>query len=322
MTSEPSELAGSFATDVPKKSVTLKGLFHLFVIYVVWGSTYLGIRIAVREGAGFPPFIMGAMRTLVSGGLLLLLAVFLRKRIKLTKGEIAILAGSGLLLWVGGLGLVVWAEQRAHSLFAALIIGAEPIFVALIEVFLDQRLPSLEFVLSLIIGFAGIAMLSVPVLSSNITADILSLGALLVAAISWGLGSILQQRKPVDISSTVSSGYQLLFGSVGLAAVALLVREPLPNPTTEAWLAWLYLVIFGSLLAFTSYVRALQLLPLSIVMTYPYVNPVIAITLGWLILGEPVTIWTITGAALVMVGVAGIFRTRKDENTNDNGIDL
>jgi drug/metabolite transporter (DMT)-like permease len=312
MTTEPSELAGSSTPDVQPKTVTWKGLVHLLVIYVVWGSTYLGIRVAVREGAGFPPWIMGATRTLVSGGLLLLWAVLLKKRVKLTKYEIGVLAGSGLLLWLGGHGLVVWAEQRAHSLFAALIIGAEPIFVALTEVFLDRRLPSPAFVLSLIVGFAGIAVLSAPILTSGITADILSLAALLIAAISWGLGSILQQRKPVDISTTTSSGYQLVFGGVGLAVTALLVREPLPTPTTEAWMAWLYLVIFGSLVAFTSYVQALQLLPLSIVMTYPYVNPVIAIFLGWLILDEPVTIWTITGAALVMLGVAGIFRTRQD----------
>ena len=312
MTTERTDLTGSPSPDEQEKTVTWNGLVHLMVVYVVWGSTYLGIRIAVREGAGFPPFIMGAMRTLVSGGLLLLLAVILKKRVKLTKSELVVLAVSGLLLWLGGHGLVVWAEQRAHSLFAALILGAEPIFVALIETFLDRRLPSPAFVLSLIVGFAGIAVLSAPVLTSGISANILSLAALLVAGISWGLGSILQQRKPVDVSPTTSSGYQLLFGSVGLAAFALLLSEPMPNPTPEAWLAWLYLVIFGSLVAFTSYVKALQLLPISIVMTYPYVNPVIAIFLGWLILNEPVTIWTISGAALVMLGVAGIFRTRQD----------
>jgi len=312
MTTEPTDLAGPPSPDAQEKNITWQGLVHLMVIYVVWGSTYLGIRIAVREGAGFPPFIMGAMRTLVSGGLLLLWAVIFKKRIKLTKTEIIVLAGSGLLLWLGGHGMVVWAEQRAHSLFAALMLGAEPIFVALIEVIIDRRLPSLAFVFSLIIGFAGIAVLSAPVLTSGIQADILSFAALLIAGISWSLGSILQQRKPVDISPTTSSGYQLLFGGIGLAAFALLLNEPMPNPTPEAWLAWLYLVIFGSLLAFTSYVKALQLLPISIVMTYPYVNPVIAIFLGWLILNEPVTIWTITGAALVMLGVAGIFRTRQD----------
>jgi drug/metabolite transporter (DMT)-like permease len=312
MTTEPTDLTGSPSPDAQEKNVTWKGLAHLMVVYVVWGSTYLGIRIAVREGAGFPPFIMGAMRTLVSGGLLLLLAVLLKRRVKLTKSEIVVLGVSGLLLWLGGHGLVVWAEQRTHSLFAALMLGAEPIFVALIEVILDRRLPSLTFILSLIIGFAGIAVLSAPVLTSGITADILSFAALLVAGISWGMGSILQQRKPVDISPTTSSGYQLLFGGVGLAVFSLLLREPMPTPTPEAWLAWLYLVIFGSFLAFTSYVKALQLLPISIVMTYPYVNPVIAIFLGWLILDEPVTIWTIAGAALVMLGVAGIFRTRQD----------
>jgi len=312
MATKPTELTSTSIPAVPEKTVTWPGLVHLLVIYIVWGSTYLAIRIAVREGAGFPPFIMGAIRTLVSGGLLLLWAVLRKRRIKLTRMELVILAGSGLLLWLGGHGLVVWAEQRAHSLFAALLIGSEPIFVALIEVFLDRRWPSPAFFLSLIVGFAGIAVLSAPVISSGVSANILSLVALLIAAISWGAGSILQQRRPVDVSPTTSSAYQLLFGSVGLAVFALLSHEPMPTPTPQAWAALLYLVIFGSFLAFTSYVQALQLLPISIVMTYPYVNPVIAIFLGWLILDEPVTPWTIIGAALVMIGVAGVFRTRQN----------
>jgi drug/metabolite transporter (DMT)-like permease len=102
----------------------------------------------------------------------------------------------------------------------------------------------------------------------------------------------------------------MLFGAVGFFILVLLTKEPLPTPTTEAWLAWGYLVLIGGVLAFTSYVTALRLLPTNIVMTYAYVNPVLAVILGWWILGESITIWMIAGTSLVLVGVAGVFRDR------------
>ena len=108
----------------------------------------------------------------------------------------------------------------------------------------------------------------------------------------------------------VSSTYQMLAGGLGFIIMAYLNNEPFPQPTTEAWLAWAYLVVFGSILAFTAYVTALKTLPINIVMTYTYVNPVIAVLLGWLILDEQVTWWTFGGMAFVLLGVAGVFRQR------------
>lgn len=150
-----------------------------------------------------------------------------------------------------------------------------------------------------------------PVLREGVQADVPAIIGLLLAGFSWGLGTIIQSRRPVDVDPTVSSGYQQIFGGIGFVIIALLSKEPLPTPIPQAWLAWAYLVIFGSLFAFTSYVRAVQMLPTSIVMTYPYVNPVIAVFLGWLILTEPITLWTIAGAALALLGVAGVFDDRK-----------
>ncbi|MBU0510276.1 MAG: EamA family transporter [Chloroflexi bacterium] len=293
-----------------KNTPAWTGLLNLFVVYIIWGSTYLAIRFAVRDGSGFPPFMLGATRVAVAGILLIGWSALTRKRIKPTRQELITLAASGLLLWVGGNGLVNWAEQRADSGLAALIIAATPIWVAMIEAILDRRMPSLRMVGALFIGFVGIAVLSYPTLRSGVRADIGAVIGLLLAGLSWGTGSVLQSRRPVALTAQVSSGYQHLFGSLGFILMVLLLREPLPAPTTEAWLAWGYLVIFGSLLAFTSFVRALQLLPTKIVMTYGYINPVIAVFLGWLFLREPVTPWTLGGAALVLLGVAGIFRER------------
>ena len=286
------------------------GLGNLFVVYLVWSSTYLAIRLAVREGAGFPPFTMGFMRAALAGMLLLLWARLRQENLKLTRGELFTLAASGILLWLGGNGLVTFAEQRADSGLAALMVAASPIWAALIEAIIDRRLPSFQLFLALLVGFGGIALLTAPALMSGVRADTIAILALIGAPLTWASGSVLQARRPVRHSPRTSSAYQMAFGAIGFAIVIWLVKEPLPTPTQEAWLAWAYLVIFGSLLAFTSYVTALRLLPTRIVMTYAYVNPVLAVVLGWLILGEEITWWTIAGTALVLLGVTGVFRER------------
>jgi len=291
-----------------KKKITPVGLINLFVVYFVWGSTYLAIRIGIRSGSGFQPFWFGGLRVLVAGAILLLLAVIRGKDIRPNKMDLKVLIASGFLLWIGGNGLVVLAEQRIDSGIAALIVASTPIWVALFESILDKRMPSLLLLGSLVVGFGGIIILSLPLLTSGVRADTLSILAVLLASFSWSSGLVLQTRQPVNLSRGVSSAYQQLFGGVFFALIALIVREPLPTPTTEAWLAWGYLVLFGSILAFTAFVSALQLLPTSLVTTYAYVNPVIAVLLGWLILREPVTPWTIFGGFFVLVGVTGIFR--------------
>lgn len=291
-------------------AVSWAGLLNLFVVYVVWGSTYLAIRVAVRQGAGFPPFALATSRVLIAGSILMLWSAISRQRIKPTKREFVLLVVSGVLLWFGGNGLVSWAEQRTASGLTALIIGSTPIWVAGIEAVVDRRPPSWILVVSLLIGFAGIGLLSAPVLIDGVRADMLSVIGLLLAALSWGSGSLLQSRNPVTLAPTVSSAYQHLCGGVALGLTALLRHEPLPTPTAAAWTAWGYLVIIGSVFAFTSFVRALRLLPTSLVMTYAYVNPVIAVILGWAILHESITGWTIAGSALVLIGVAGVFRAR------------
>ncbi|CCO07249.1 DMT family transporter [Desulforamulus hydrothermalis] len=286
------------------------GFLHLLIVYIVWGSTYLAIRVAVGQEGGFPPFTMGALRLLPAGCLLLLGSFLFRQALKLSWQELKILAVSGVFLWLGGNGLVMWAEQYADSGYAALLVGTTPMWVALAEAVLDRKAPAKLLVLSLLSGFAGIVVLSLPVLRHASQANILSITALLLAPLSWGMGSLLQRRNPVSLSPVVSSGYQQIFGGLGFAMLALLLGEPMPNPSAEAWWAFVYLVVFGSLLAFTSYIMALRLLPTGIVMTYAYVNPVVAVFLGWLILHEPISLWTIGGTTLVLLGVAGTFRNQ------------
>jgi drug/metabolite transporter (DMT)-like permease len=293
--------------------MNLRGFLHLCVVYLVWGSTYLAIRIAVREGAGFPPFTMAATRVLVASGILLSWGLFTRARFRLSRNETLVLATSAILLWVGGNGLVVWAEKTVESGHAALLVAVTPIWVAIMEAIIDRRAPSWRLIGALLIGLAGVGVLNGPLIMEGSFGSIMGGVVLMLAGMSWGMGSILQRRRPVPIGPEVSSGYQHVFGCLGLATVALLTGEPRPTPTPAAWGAWAYLVLFGSVVAFTSFVKALRLLPTKIVMTYAYVNPVIAVFLGWIVLHEAVTWWTIAGSALVVLGVMGVFQERREK---------
>ena len=299
------------------KKVTPAGLMHLFIVYIVWGSTYLAIRVGVREGAGFDPFWFGALRVLVGGTVLIFWGAIRGRNIRPSKKDIFVLAATGLLLWIGGNGLVLIAERQVDSNLAALIVASTPIWVAMMDTIIDSKMPSGREILSLLIGFLGIVTLSYPVLTSGVRADFLSVLALLLASLSWSSGLVLQTRKPVSLDRGVSSGYQQLFGGIFFTIIALSIGEALPTPTAEAWMAWGYLVVFGSIIAFTSFVSALQILPTRLVTTYAYVNPVIAVLLGWLILGEFVTIWTIAGGFLVLVGVTGIYRASAADGKDD-----
>ncbi|HEX5132154.1 MAG TPA: EamA family transporter [Candidatus Krumholzibacteria bacterium] len=285
----------------------IRGIVHLLIVYIVWGSTYLGIRIAVREGTGFPPLYMAGSRVLVAGILLLLWGAIAGRNLRPTRGDLVVFASSGVLLWLGGNGLVTWAEQRAESGYAALLVGSAPLWTTTVEAVLDRRPPTLRLLGALLIGLAGVGVLNYPVIRHGSTGDVLSAVALLLAVMSWGLGSVFQKRRPVTLEGEPNAGYQLLFGSAALLLAAVLSGEPRPAPTPAAIGAWAYLVIFGSVIAFTSFVKALKLLPVSVVMTYAYVNPVIAVLLGWAILGERITLWTLAGSVLVILGVMGVF---------------
>jgi drug/metabolite transporter (DMT)-like permease len=284
---------------------------HLFVVYVVWSSTYLAIRVAVRPGAGFPPFALAAMRCLLAFPLLLLWARVRGLRIRPTRRELRLLAISGVLLWAFGNAFVVVAEQRVSSALAAILIASTPIWVALLESLADKRLPSRLVAVALAVGFAGVGLIGYPALHTGVRADAVAVVILLFAALSWGGGSLLQRRHPVGLDAIVSAAYQMLFGGLAVAIMAFAFREPMPNPTGTAWLGFAFLLVFGSLISFTSFLKALHLLPTRLVFTYGYVNPVVAAFLGWLVLGERITVVTLLGAGLVLLGVAGAFRAHR-----------
>ncbi|MBT4735795.1 MAG: EamA family transporter [Candidatus Marinimicrobia bacterium] len=291
----------------------LSGLMHLLIVYIVWGSTYLGIRVAVQEGSGFPPMIMSATRVFAGSLILVALARFIQKQsLRLTKEEWVVLSVSGLALWWGGNGLVAIAEMTVPSGYAALIIACTPIWVAIIESVLDKKRPSVFLVISLLIGVAGIAVLNWPAIIAGNLNDLRGLFLLIIAGLSWGAGSIYQKRKNIHTAPEISSAVQQFTGGIALLITSFIISEPTMNPVPSAWWAWGYLIIFGSVIAFTSFVKALKLLPPNVVFTYAFVNPVVAVILGFFILGEPITPWTFAGATLVIIGVLGVFKEQKN----------
>jgi drug/metabolite transporter (DMT)-like permease len=290
--------------------LSMTGLWHLLVVYIVWSTTYLAIRVAVAEGGGFPPFSMGASRTFVAGFLLLGLAGLRRNSLRITRQEFSGLVITGTLLWVGGNGLVMWAEQYAGSGFTALVIASTPLWVTFINAIWFKTKPSLLLIGSLMIGFLGLIVLLIPGWKSGGGTDLCAGVAILGGTVSWALGSIYQNRNPFQLPILVISGYQHLIASVGFLLASLALGEPVPQPSQQAWLAWGYLVVFGSIFAFTSFTLTLRLLPINISMTYSYVNPVLALFFGWLLLGEQITVWTLVGALLVIGSVLLLFKER------------
>jgi drug/metabolite transporter (DMT)-like permease len=286
------------------------GLISLLVVYVVWGSTYLAIRYAVREGSGFPVFWMAGSRIMLGGVILLVVAAVTRQSFRMTRSSWVVTVVSAILMWNGGNGLVTWAEQGISSGYAALVIGTTPLWGVIIESILHRRLPTIRAVSSLLIGFAGLAVLTAPMIRTDEPVALNYLVALICAPVSWAVGSAYQQRRQLSQPIVVSSAYQQLVGGLVFMLLAVATREPWPQPTVEAWWAWGYLVVFGSVFAFTAYVTALRALPLPMVMTYAYVNPLIAVFLGWLFLKESITWHTLVGTLLILAGVAALFREK------------
>ncbi len=293
-----------------------KGFFHLILVYLIWGSTFLGIRFAVRGEEGFPPYMLAAIRVGIASLIMFMICIFTGKSLTINRSTFFQLVITGLLLWVGGHAWVIWGAQKADSGYAALLFGATPLWAVLFEFLIHKKSLSLMSIISVVLGFMGIICLSVPGLFSNNSSgsspDLLTFFALSLAPASWALGSVLQGDKLKEIPALVSAGYQQLFAAIGCGLLAFFFSEPIPHPSTEALIGLSYITLLGSVVAFYSFTRALQLLPSSIVMSFAYVNPVIAVILGFFWAGEQITIWTITGMAFIISGIVILLQADKN----------
>lgn len=276
------------------------GLGHLLVLYVVWGSTYAAIRVAVAPG-GFAPMWMGALRMAVAGGALLGFAWLRGHRLRLDTQALLSLAAGGFMIWSAGNGLVMVAETEVPSSVAALVAATTPGWVALLDAVIDKRLPSPRTWLAISVGMLGVLALE----SDPTVAGVRSgpLAALLFSAFCFAAGTIAHKRLAVEVPVSVRAGWEQLLATLGFVTLALARDEPIAMPSAAAWLAFSYLVLMGSVVAFTSFVVATKLLPTSIVSTHAFVNPIVAVALGWLLLGEPITLGTAVSGALIVISV-------------------
>jgi drug/metabolite transporter (DMT)-like permease len=285
----------------------------LFVLYLVWGSTYLAIRIAVGT---IPPFILGMLR-FVPAGLVLAGVVVLRQRGAIRRPswrELRDTAIVGTMLMVGGMGMVAVGEQTVPSGVAALLIGLMPMWLAVFaRVFVGDRLPVLV-VVGIVIGVAGVAILAWPV-GGAIALDPVGLGALILSPMFWSLGTLYAARRAVlPRPALFATGLEMIAGGLALGLAGLVTGEFATfDPaavSTESWLGIGYLLVVGSLVGYTTFSWLVTVTPLPRLSTYAYVNPVVAVFLGWLVLGEPLSLRTGVAAVVIVVAVVLIVTAR------------
>jgi len=277
----------------------------LAVVYVVWGSTYLGIDLAIRT---IPPFLMASVRFLIAGGLLYAWAVRRGDRAdRPTRRQwLSAFLIAAPMLAIGN-AAVGWAEQTIHTGTASLIVASVPLWMALLyRVFCGQRLARAA-VVGLLVGFAGVGLLVAPGGGVGGAAFVL-----VFSSAAWAIGSLYSRSTPQPSRPLVAAGMQMLAGGIILVAVSAVTGEfSQVHPgqvSLESWLGLTYLIVAGSLVAFTTYMWLLRNAPTALVGTYAYVNPVVAVLLGTAILGEPLGWRTLLGGGIVIAAVALIVR--------------
>jgi drug/metabolite transporter (DMT)-like permease len=288
-----------------------KTLVAFAIIYFVWGSTFLAIRVGVREA---PPFLFAAMRFFIAGLVLYgwMVAQGERSPSAHQWRSASLLA---LLIFVCDYGLLFWAEQRVASGIAAVMMATIPVFMALSEIiFLRTQRVTVRLALALLIGIGGVAVLMSRSLNlGGAPIDRAGALALIIASISWSVSSALTCKLPLPPSKAMSSGAQMLVGGVLLALTAAALGEfrnfHLSTVTRGAWLSLLYLIVAGSIVGFTAYVWLIHHESPTKVGTYAYVNPVVAVLVGYFLGGEALGLRTILGTLFVLISVVVITTT-------------
>jgi drug/metabolite transporter (DMT)-like permease len=283
----------------------------LGTVYLIWGSTYLGIKYGLET---MPPFLMGSLRFLAAGGVLYLLAIRQgdttadRPR---TSQWLAALAIGGALL-VGGNGGVILAEQYVPTGVVALFVATAPLWMAIIDrVIFGRRLPPLVIV-GLVIGFGGVAFLIGSPGSGHI--NLFGAALALAAPLCWATGSVFTRHVKLPVRPLVAASMEMLWAGVLFGMLSLVTGElgrvHWQGISRTSWLALLYLIVFGSLIGFSAYVWLLRSAPLSLVSTYAYVNPVVAVVLGAIFIGEALTPRVVIAGSIILAAVALIVVAR------------
>jgi len=291
---------------------TWKTFLAFGIIYFVWGSTFLAIRVGVRE---VPPLILAAMRFLAAG--IVLYGWMIARGERSPSGrEWRSASLLGMVIFVLDYGLLFWAEQRVPSGIAAVMLATIPVFMALSEIiFLNTQTLTVRLVLALLIGIGGVAVLMSRSLNlGGAPVDKMGAVALIFASVSWSVASALARKLPLPASKVMSSGAQMLAGGVFLTLTAVMLgefRNFHPGSVSRGvWFALLYLIVAGSIVGFTAYVWLIHHESPTKVGTYAYVNPIVAVLVGYFLGGEALSVRTIVGTVFVLIGVVVITTTR------------
>jgi drug/metabolite transporter (DMT)-like permease len=298
--------------DAKEHRATWKTLLAFAIIYFVWGSTFLAIRVGVHE---VPPLLFAAMRFLVAGVVLFLWMIAKGERLPSGRQWVSVIL-LAFLIFVVDYGLLFWAEQRVPSGIAAVMMATIPVFIALSEIAIlgTQRL-SIRLALALLIGIGGVVVLMSRSLNLGGAAiDTVGALALIGGSISWSVASVLTRKLPLPTSKVMSSGSQMLAGGVMLTLTTAAFgefRDFHPAAVSrEAWFSLIYLIVFGSIVGFTAYVWLIHHESPTKVGTYAYVNPVVAVVVGYFLGGESLGLRTILGTLFVLVSVVVITTTK------------
>jgi len=300
---------------VPGTPTRLALVVAFTAIYLIWGSTYLGIRVAIES---MPPFLMAGVRFLLAGSILFAV-LKLRGAPWPTLRQWGVNAIVGTLLLLGGNGAVVWAELTIPSGITALLIGVAPLFIVLTEwAWPGGARPTVITAAALLLGFAGVVWLAAPwETAAGGGLNLAGVGAILGSCVFWSVGSIYSRHARHGADPFVAAALQMLCGGTALMFAAALHGDfaslRLAEITGRAWGAFSYLVLLGSLVGFSTFVWLMKHSTPARVATYAYVNPVVAVLLGWLILDEPITTRTLIASAIIVTAVV-IITTEKSRS--------
>lgn len=295
-----------------------KGLLAYILVCILWGSTYLAIRIGVHS---FPPFLFGGFRYLTAGLLILLYGYIKKLEFPKDKRDYIKISIAGLLMLGLSNSLILFSEMRINSSTAALLVATVPIFIAIIEQFIPggSRI-SLFGWFGMFIGFAGVGILLLS--GGSLDTDTLGIILVLLASLAWAAGSICSKRTVAGGSIIIHISVQMLAGGLAQTFMGIVTGEiSRLHPDASAIWALLYLIIFGSLIGYTSYIYLVSVWPISKAGTYAYVNPVVAMVLGWLILGEIITLKMIISTILVLSGVIIVQKSKVVEKAAEKAME-
>ncbi len=296
---------------MPKSQNSILIILAFFSIYVIWGSTYLLNKIAVNE---LPPFMLASIRFIVAGILIFIIAIIMGKSIAISWRQLKNTIIAGFLFLTFGNGVVVWALKFVDSGFAALEISAQPLIILLLMRVLQGKKIQMMSIIGVILGFIGIYLLVSQKQILSQENSILGMLMIFACMLSWGYGSLFVGKADLPRNYFVNTGYQMLTGGIMLVISSLLFGEKWTSPiewSSSVQYSMLLLIVFGSIVAFTSFNYLLKVVSPEKVATSTYVNPIIALSLGWYFLNEQITLQSIVAAVILLTGVYFINSKRK-----------